>query len=441
MSFARLRPAARRPTLASASAQQVVLDYAPDGAHAVPPTDLLALAVGAAGVGDADLVDAAAELRHLRRDLRLEAEAVLLERDALEHLAAEDLVADLHVGEVHVGEHVREGGEQAVPDIVPVVEHAHGGAAGEARAEDHVRLAGEDGLDQAWVVVRVVLEVGVLHDHEVPAGGLEARAQRGALAPVARLVDHARDPRLDLVAQDLAGAVARAVVHHDHLEVADRRSEHRVDDALDRVPLVEAGDHDREGGQTGPPAPSGRMPAYRRSPRIPRGVAPREAGQGGRCAPPQAGGGRRAMVPARDAAPGPRLVALPRPALHLPLPRGDLAEGAGRLRGVVPAGARARPRCAARLVLLPGRLPGVADAASGRGRRGWARRACRHRGGRALDGALRLARPRGIAGLDASGPRGLRSGRPGRWPRPARARAPPPRLRRRHALRRGALRA
>ena len=49
------------------------------GPHAVAPADLLALGVGAAGVGDADLVDAPAAAGHLGGDLGLEAEAVLLD--------------------------------------------------------------------------------------------------------------------------------------------------------------------------------------------------------------------------------------------------------------------------------------------------------------------------------------------------------------------------
>ena len=122
---------------------------APEGADAVAPADLLALVVGAARVGDADLVDRAAELRDLGRDLRLEAEAVLFDRDALEHLAAEDLVAGLHVGQVQVREHVRERGEHAVADVVPEVEHAVGLAADEARAEHHVGALVEDGPQAA----------------------------------------------------------------------------------------------------------------------------------------------------------------------------------------------------------------------------------------------------------------------------------------------------
>src|SRR5262249_43658693 len=83
----------RRVRGAAASANEVVLEDAVDGTKPVPVTYLLAFGVGAAVVRDADLEDAAAEPRHLRGDLGLEAEAVLLDGDALDDLAAEALIA------------------------------------------------------------------------------------------------------------------------------------------------------------------------------------------------------------------------------------------------------------------------------------------------------------------------------------------------------------
>src|SRR4051812_6809397 len=94
-----------------------VAEDAVEGLPAVFPADLLALSVISAVVADGHLVDPAPargpaverwemEASDLRGDLGLEAEAVALERDALDHFAAKHLVAHFHVGKVQVGEHI-----------------------------------------------------------------------------------------------------------------------------------------------------------------------------------------------------------------------------------------------------------------------------------------------------------------------------------------------
>src|SRR5690242_5464650 len=77
------------PDRSEAAPDPAVPEDAPHPAHAVPPADLLPLGVGASGVRDADLVHAPSASRHLRRHLRLEPEALLLERDRFENGAAE----------------------------------------------------------------------------------------------------------------------------------------------------------------------------------------------------------------------------------------------------------------------------------------------------------------------------------------------------------------
>ena len=154
----------------------------------VPPADLLALGVHPAVVRDRHLVDPAAQVRHLGRELGLEAEAIRAQRDAAQDVGAERLVARLHVGEVQVGAHVRQERQEAVADGVPEEQHAPR-AAREARAVDHVGVALEDGRDQARVLARVVLEIGVLDDGDVAGHVRDRRPHRGALALVALVPD------------------------------------------------------------------------------------------------------------------------------------------------------------------------------------------------------------------------------------------------------------
>src|SRR5687768_17323932 len=99
-------PLARPEAPRLAALLDAVADDAIEGFEAVLDADLLALFVTSAAVGDADLVDPQPAVGDLGGDLRLEAESILLQLDALDHLPPEQLEAGLHVGEVEVGEGV-----------------------------------------------------------------------------------------------------------------------------------------------------------------------------------------------------------------------------------------------------------------------------------------------------------------------------------------------
>src|SRR5437879_4486856 len=72
---------------------------------------------------------------------------------------------------------------------------------------DHVGLVVEDRLDEARILRGIVLQIGILDEHDIAPGLPEARAQGGALALIERLVDDADI----LVPLELAENVARAV--------------------------------------------------------------------------------------------------------------------------------------------------------------------------------------------------------------------------------------
>src|SRR5690242_11335426 len=71
-------------------------DEDPHRGQPVAPRDLLALRVAAPVVGDRDLVDPQVAAADGGGDLRLDAEAVLAERQPPQHVGAEGLVAGLH---------------------------------------------------------------------------------------------------------------------------------------------------------------------------------------------------------------------------------------------------------------------------------------------------------------------------------------------------------
>src|SRR5262249_49795470 len=128
---------------------------------------------------------------------------------------------------------------------VPEVEHAMR-LADEPRAVDDVRVVLDDRLDELGILGRVVLEVGVLDDDDLAGGLAEPGAQRGALSLVAVVEDYLQVAVASLhLAEDLAGAVLRAVVDDDDLR-ADRDLADPAEDLVDGLLFVVAGDDDRE---------------------------------------------------------------------------------------------------------------------------------------------------------------------------------------------------
>ena len=228
------------------SLEKIVFSDGPECAETVAPANFFPLGVGATVVTDADLVDHGARTCDLGGDLGLEAEAIFLDLDFLNHLATENFVASLHVGEVEIGRHVGEQREKFVADHVPEIDDAVGVSAGETGAEDDVGLAVDDGFEEARVFVGVVFEVGVLDDDSVAGGSGDAGSERGAFALIDVVVDYFGDERGDLGAEDFAGAVGRAVIDDDDLHRGYGSGADAIDDGADGLRLVIAGDDDGE---------------------------------------------------------------------------------------------------------------------------------------------------------------------------------------------------
>ena len=158
---------------------------------------------------------------------------------------------------------------------MPVVQHAVR-AAVKARPEHHVGKPVANRLQQPIVILRVVLQVGVLDEDNVAARESEAGAERGTLAlvviveqhadvadiesPFARRLSSARTVahrsalgafvrggarRLGVGSeklQELPRAIGGAVVDEHHL-LRDRRRLHPTQELLDRCALVVDWDH------------------------------------------------------------------------------------------------------------------------------------------------------------------------------------------------------
>ena len=93
------------------------------------------------------------------------------------------------------------------------------------------------------VVVGVVLEVRVLHDHHVARGMPEALADGRALARVLGLEDDHVARALAQEIQEQAGAIAGAIIHDDDL-LLERHGLDLREDLAERGALVVDGHDD-----------------------------------------------------------------------------------------------------------------------------------------------------------------------------------------------------
>lgn len=182
------------------------------------------------------------------------------EAEPLQRIAAERADAAADVGDLEAEEEAREVRLHGLEEVA--VQRAHGAgedAAVAARAEHQV-VAGAQRLDEAVQFGEVVGAVAIDEEDELAAGGLEAAQAGGAVAADRLVHDDGAGAR-----GAFGGAVARAIVGDDDLTpvaVAHERGR-GVDDArADRLRLIEAGDHDRDGGRGVRPG-HGRAPARR----------------------------------------------------------------------------------------------------------------------------------------------------------------------------------
>ena len=210
------------------------------------PTDLLSFRIRPSGIRDSDLVDSAVwKIGDLRRHLRLEAEAVLLQRDALDNLSTEDLVAGLHVGEIQVGEDVREECQHTIADRVPEIDDAVRVAADEARARRTSAFPSRIGRSASGIPPGRT-QIGVLDQPCRRSPGKTILRPR--LFPGFFWCDDLFDQFGASVApfRRFGGAVGGAIVHDDNLDLTHIGTANAIDNGPDSMQFVVAGNYNRK---------------------------------------------------------------------------------------------------------------------------------------------------------------------------------------------------
>ena len=119
-------------------------------------------------------------------------------------------------------------------------------SAQEAGAEDGVGIAVLNRAEQGRDLGGVVFEVGVLHHNHITSGGLDRRADRGALAPVFRMMPHDVDPSLCQESiENRRAAVTGGVVDADNFHIEGDRPD-PLDQGFEGRRFVIHRDQDRD---------------------------------------------------------------------------------------------------------------------------------------------------------------------------------------------------
>lgn len=189
------------------TSEKVIPDDGIERPDSIAPGNLLSFFIGTAIVGDTDLLDAAASTRDFGGDLGFKAESVFTQIDVPQDHCAECLVAGFHIGEIDVCAHVGEQSQQFVSDHVPEINDPMRTTAHESGTENDVGLSIQDGLEQARIFLRVILEVGILDENDVARGGSEATTQSCAFASINAMINDAIGDGLDIAFQNRAAAV------------------------------------------------------------------------------------------------------------------------------------------------------------------------------------------------------------------------------------------
>src|SRR5262249_20740618 len=174
------------PRRAWLSRQETVAEYVEEGGYPIAPVDFLPFGICPAVVGNGYFIDPAIEPGHLHSNLLLEAKTVRTDLHLLQDLSPKHLVAHLHIRQIEIGHHVTQGREELIADKVPEIQYTMR-ATVEAIAKDHIGPLLEDRLQEAWIVLGIIFQVGILDKHNV-ACHVRQRGPNGSAFALIRLM-------------------------------------------------------------------------------------------------------------------------------------------------------------------------------------------------------------------------------------------------------------
>src|SRR5205085_4246759 len=89
----------------------------------------------------------------------------------------------------------------------------------------------------------VIFQVGILHDNQLSCRSRKPAPERSSLALVFVLQNDGIDPVGWFLCEQFSGAISRAIVDDDDLDILDRSGPDGIDDRLDRRALIITGNN------------------------------------------------------------------------------------------------------------------------------------------------------------------------------------------------------
>jgi hypothetical protein len=170
------------------SVEETIAEDVEEGGEAVLPADFFPLSVSSSMIRDRHFIDAAPQLGEFNRNFWFETEAPRVNPDLLDNVRTKDLIANLHVREIKIGNDVAQGRKEAIAEIVPKVKHPVRTAV-EAVPENHVCLPLKKWLQERGIVSRVVFEVSILDEDNLPCNICDGSLNGTAFAEIS-VVEH-----------------------------------------------------------------------------------------------------------------------------------------------------------------------------------------------------------------------------------------------------------
>ena len=124
---------------------------------------------------------------------------------------------------------------------MPEVEYAMGLSAHESGTVYHVSLVLKNRIDNVWVFVGIIFQVGILNNQDIAAGGSDTGSQGGAFTGILAMVKHFVDLAGKLGFNDLSRSIGGIIIDNDNFFVSKGRSSDSRDDCFNRVFFVITG--------------------------------------------------------------------------------------------------------------------------------------------------------------------------------------------------------